>query len=117
MKADKYGTIAEQIRHQAGWLPAKAADQRRGLPADDASRIDPDQRCGTCCHLSEPDLTAGPRANPICDALSVLTTRRRAWCTKYQPLMDLHQTLATPATDALVRAIQRRARLAGGQHD
>ena len=116
MKADKYGTIAEQIRFEAGWLPAKAADQRRGLPADDANRIDPDQRCGTCRHLAEPDLTAGPRAAPDCGRIGGLVTRRRSWCTHYVPIMDLHPAL-TPVTDAMMKAIQRRARLAGGQHD
>ncbi|WP_295582228.1 hypothetical protein [uncultured Lamprocystis sp.] len=116
MKADKYGTIAAQIRYEAGWLPPTAADQRRRLPAQDPTAIPAADGCASCAHLTEPDLTAGRSASPTCARMSQLVTRRGSWCPRYAPIMDLHPAL-TPVTDAMMKAIQRRARLAGGQHD
>jgi len=112
MKAEKYGTLAEQLRHEAGWLPATVADQRRRLPAADPFAIPAADGCESCSHLTEPDLTAGRRASPTCDRMSHLVTRRGSWCTRYAPRWPIHPAL-TPVTDALAKAIQRRARVSG----
>ncbi len=67
MKAEKYGTNAEQRRFDVGWLPPGKVG--RGVLA----------RCWNCAQASWPERGG----QPVCGLIGYKTSRR-AWCREYR---------------------------------
>ena len=67
MKAEKYGTNAEQRRFDLGWLPPGKVGQ------------DLQARCWNCAQASWVD----GDGQPVCGLIGYKTARR-AWCREYR---------------------------------
>lgn len=69
MKADKYGTQAEQRRSNLGWIAPlmRRQDIRRG------ERLE-EHHCATCIHRLDGDLAKAARPSPLCSIISIATS-------------------------------------------
>jgi hypothetical protein len=96
MKADRYGTWSEQMRHHHGWQSATEAD---------ASSIPKDRRCGDCSarEWSETSWTPRPKC-AACGATTLLATCRD-WSARPEPLS---REVGNAICEALHRAGMRR---------
>lgn len=83
MRADRYGTPNESLRHTCGWRSYR----ERALATDDSRRLDSDC-CRHCAHFAAADIVRGPRCAPRC-ALHDFTTRDFASCQRFTPGITL----------------------------
>ena len=99
MKADRYGTPAEQTRYRQGWQSATDADTA------DISR---DLRCGDCAHQGWSETSRTPQAT--CPHLGATTLRATCdrWAARPAPLDP-------EVGDALVAALHRAGMRHGGE--
>jgi hypothetical protein len=98
MKADRYGTPAEQVRAAAGWLSATDA-AAEGVPEQ--------RRCADCAHKSWSERARTPR--PVCARLGATTLLAtcREWSAPPAPL-------SREAAEAIVAALRRAGLRRGG---
>ena len=98
MKADRYGTPAEQHRLAVGWQPASAL-----------GKVHIGERCDSCAHHGWSEGARTPRAR--CE-LHAMPTTQRARCPSWERAEE-REPLSDEARQAIERAVRLSQRRGG----